>query len=488
VSSKRRWFALALIVAGVTAASMGPSPRAQESAVLAVEAAGIVSVDVETWLRISDVAGQIYIRAGKEDELRFLSTLESSPRDEIAVELSATDRTFWIRPEPGTEVERRRLEVSVPEGLSVTIEAKATRIAVNSIGGRVEIQGETLEIHAGALGDSIELDVQGGTVDIRGVEGDLTLRGTDLHAAFSGVSGLAYAVLSGGQARVARCAGEVELDLDGVDLQVDGAQGPFQLRGRRGKAEITGLASGGELNLEDTLLVLSNCVGDLDIESDSEIRFRDNEASIHIMGYGASLRGSGNMGLLEIVTHGSEVVLEKVRGPVRVQGHGLDVRMSEIGGEVVVLTNSSNIELVGVAAPVTVENDYGDITVERASDEVTITNREGNVRLTDMKSAVQVDADGEEVTVWWSTLDPKRNSKITNEGGDVSVKLPAQGGCRVQAKSHFGRIESGLPDVVVSDDGSSAEGMINRRSRPALVIESQGVVRLSPAGGGDEES
>ena len=105
-----------------------------------------------------------------------------------------------------------------------------------------------------------------------------------------------------------------------------------------------------------------------------------------------------------------------------------------------------------------------------------------------MKAAVQVDADGDDVTVWWSSLDPKRNSKITNEGGDVSVKLPGQGGCQVRAKSHFGRIESGVPDVVVSDDGSSAEGMVNRRSRPAVVIESQGVIRLSAVGGDNEES
>jgi hypothetical protein len=468
-------------------ASIEPTPRAQGSTVLAVEAAGIVPVDVETWLRISDIAGEIYIRAGKEGELRFLSTVESSPRDEIAVELSSADRTFWIRPEPGTEAERRRLEVSVPEGLSVTIEANATRIAVNSLGGRLEIRGETLEVHAGALRDSAEMEINGGSVDIRGVEGDFTLRGTGLYAGVSGISGFAYAILSGGRARVAGCAGEVELDLHEVELEVDGVEGPFRLVGRQGKAEITGLGSGGELELEETPLILSACVGDLDIESDSEIRFRDNEASIHIMGYGASLRGSGNLGLLEIVTHHSEVILEKVRGPVRVQGDGLTVRMSEIGGEVIGLTNSSNIELVGVAAPVTVENEYGDITVERATDEVTITNLDGNVRLTDMKSAVQVDADGDDVTVWWSALDPKRNSKITNEGGDVSVKLPAQGGCRVQAKSHFGRIESGFPDVIVSDDGSTAEGMINRRSRPALVIESQGVVQLSPAGG-DERS
>ncbi|MDX1390413.1 MAG: DUF4097 family beta strand repeat-containing protein, partial [Acidobacteriota bacterium] len=274
--------------------------------------------------------------------------------------------------------------------------------------------------------------------------------------------------------------GDVELDLDDVELEVDGSGGPFRLEARGGKAEITALGSGGEIRLEETPATLSGCQGDLDIESDAEIALRNNKASIHVMGYGASLRGFAHEGLLEIVTRAADVILENVQGPVRVQGDGLHVSMQEIGGEVYVATTSSNINLRRMRAAVTVDNDYGDVTMGEVDGKIAVTNRDGNVVLEELKTEVEVEADGDDVRVSWASLDSNAGpSTIRNAGGGVSVVLPPNGGCTLRATSRFGRIESELADVIVSDDGSSAEGSVNRRSRPVVVVESEGPVQLA---------
>ena len=77
------------------------------------------------------------------------------------------------------------------------------------------------------------------------------------------------------------------------------------------------------------------------------------------------------------------------------------------------------------------------------------------------------------------SMTSREGSTITSLRGDVTVHFPAQGGCLVEASAGYGRIESDLETVRVSEDGARASGMVNRRSRPTVRVESAGSVVLA---------
>lgn len=109
---------------------------------------------------------------------------------------------------------------------------------------------------------------------------------------------------------------------------------------------------------------------------------------------------------------------------------------------------------------------------------MSVVSRNGTVRLTQLGGPINVEANGERVEVVWKTLNQTADSFIHNEGGDVFVGFPGQGGCKVEAFSRFGRIETDLPDLEVSSDGNRASGILNARSRPTVRVESEGSIEL----------
>jgi hypothetical protein len=70
------------------------------------------------------------------------------------------------------------------------------------------------------------------------------------------------------------------------------------------------------------------------------------------------------------------------------------------------------------------------------------------------------------------------DSRIENASGDVTLHFPANGSCRIEARSNFGRIETDLADVRISDDGNVAAGMLGRATRPTVHVVSEGDVYL----------
>jgi len=223
---------------------------------------------------------------------------------------------------------------------------------------------------------------------------------------------------------------------------------------------------------------LRECKGELTIETDDEVQFNETEASLHVNNWGGSVRGSGNTGLVEIKTEGAQVLVEKIQGPLRVQGDRLELSASEVAGEVLVYVTSSTVEVDGAAAGTVVENEFGDVTVRRSKQEVRVTSRNGDVRVLEHNGTVEVDAEGPAVEVSWSSVGRDKDSRIENASGDVTLRFPPNGSCRIEARSNFGRIETDLPDVRISDDGNAAAGMLGRGTRPTVHVLSEGDLYL----------
>lgn len=438
---------------------------------------GAVPLEDATRVRIHGIAGRLSIRPGRGGELRFLSTLLAKPAEKSAVVLRREPGLLEVVPPPDSQV-ARLLEVSVPGGVALEISSSSSRIEVRGLQGGLRVEGEALDVALDAIG-SATVVLRNSKARVAGTGGALTLDGVASSFEVEGVQGALFATQTGGTLLVRGLVGDGELDLGDVALTLRGSRAGLRVRAHGGTIDLEELGQGAHLELTDAPLELTSCRGEIDVSTDSGVRFENLEADLHVDGYGASVTGTGNGQLVEIVTDGAEIDLREIQGPVRIQGANLSLNLEGIGGELIVLATSSTISIARTAAPVTVQNDYGDIAVRAALGGVRIVSSDGDVHLTEISGPVEVESNGTQVVVSWTTLDDKNDSYILNEGGDVDVVFPWRARCRVDATSRHGRVSSEIPDAPSDPDGSRASGSLNQGESPTVRIESQGSIHLA---------
>jgi hypothetical protein len=218
----------------------------------------------------------------------------------------------------------------------------------------------------------------------------------------------------------------------------------------------------------------------MSIVSDSQVQFNGCTGTLHIENSAGSVVGVKHDGVVEVTTHGAQVALGQIQGQLRIAGDGLDVKLQQIRASVGVLTRSSNVTVELASEAVTVENDGGDVTIKNADGQIDLKARGGRVQIAKARGPVTVQADNEEVDVEWDVLPSAADSKITNEGGSVTVRFPPAGDTRIDATSRNGRIENALAKVVVDPDGGAAQGVANGGGSDlkTVTILASGDVRL----------
>jgi hypothetical protein len=179
-----------------------------------------------------------------------------------------------------------------------------------------------------------------------------------------------------------------------------------------------------------------------------------------------------------VITDGATVHLERIKGTVRVEGQDLRVRLREIGGEAIVRTSLSELFVESTEAALEISNDFGDIAIAKANGPVKVESRDGDVRVSELRGPLKLTADGNEVEVSWAEIRGEEDSSVSNQRGNVSLRLPANGRCRVDASAEFGSIESDLPGVRVSDDGRAASGALGGASKPLVRVRAGGALYI----------
>jgi len=469
-----RGILIALVVAG---AFIGTTSG--EDLLLGEEAGAAVAVEGERRLIVEGIHGEILVRGEPTDELRFVSSVPGGDDVRIPVALWTDQTSFRITPTTGTEARARKLEIGIPAEMYLRIRTTEGTVRIAAVDGDVEIEGRKLLVVARQLGSGLDVQMEEGDIHVEGVAADVTIRGKIGEADIRQVGGLVIGELHGGRASFSRLAGGADLNLQDCNTLVSSVGSELRLEASGGEAEIEGLSNGGRIKLMGTPIGVSDSEGNIEIESDALVRFHDNTAAIRVINFAAAVRGASNGGPVSVEAHGGPVNLESIVGTVRVEGDDLEVSLEGIQGDLAIHTTSSSVEISHAEGPVRVENEYGDVTVTGSEGKVTVISREGDVRLSELRGPVDVDADAPLVEVAWKSLGVDGDSVIQNEGGDVVVRFPARAGCVIDASSGFGRIESNLPGVAVSDDGGRASGMLNRRGRPRVKVRSEGSLRMT---------
>lgn len=458
---------------------------AQDDAQLLYEGSGgVIDVQNENRILVEGIEGTVHTRVGKPGEVRFECRSLTNRREERAVSLWVEGRRFVIRPPEGSVAERLLLEIAIPPLLDVEVHLANSRLQANGLRRSLSVRGRESTVDAHGIGGAVDVKLVGGALTVDGAQQDVTVETEQVEVKLSNIGGFLTASFTGGSARLNTLADGADLTVDQTQLITDTVEGHVVIRATGGAVGLYRTSQGAELEMSESPLTLSETKGAIVIETDdAAVEFRNHTGAIRLDGYGGSLRGSGVTGPLEVNVSEMEITLEKLGGVSTIQGDGLKVHAQEVKGSLTIQTGASTIVVQGIEAELVVQNDFGDVFVSGAVKDVTIETRDGNVRVSEQAGPLELKANGPEVVVGWSGMSPEKNSVVQNEGGSVSLSFFAKARCRVQAESKFGRVQSELADVRVSEDEQHASGILGRGSRPMIQAVATGDVLIGYAEG-----
>lgn len=456
----------------------GEGVRAQETTLLAEEAAAIVPVDGKVRVLVRGIRGSIDIRKNEtRGELRLLCYGADAKRELLPVAIWEDGSTLRIEPRAGSEAVGHALQIYLPERLDLRIETEGASVDLTELSGELEVRGRRLELVARAVLGGVRADLDGGSASFSSIGSSVDVQAREMRLDIRDVRGGVLLRQSGGEARIERVKGSTRAETENATLTIVEAPG-VSVRSKRGKVALSAVV-GADLSLNEAPLSLQRVRGELDIQTDAEVRFNDCQAALHIDGYGASVFGVHNDGLVEVKTHNAEVRLERIDGPLRVAGEGLKIRLQLLEGETLVYVRGSEVEVDGNKDHLVVDSAEGNVTVRQSVGPVEVRATGGTVRMLDLRGPADLRADAEDSEVSWAALPTDRDSYLENTGGDLSVRFPAVGTTRIEARTKSGRIEADLANISIDPSGTSASALIGIGTSRTIQIVSSWNIRLS---------
>ena len=476
----RLW--IAVMVGGLTVGSVlaaaGLSLPTGEP--FSVEPSVLVPIEDVSAVWIVGIRGQLSISTRETRELQVISLAPGAEGAELPVGIWRDGGRLIVAPAPGDRSGPRVLDVEVPKGFSIAVDAVDSDVVILSEGGTIDLRGDHVRATIQSPGASVLADVLAGTLNVSDSK-DANVRVRATATTISGMSGSVTVRATGGAVTVAAGTGSTDVDSEDCTLAFSALSGPLHVKAQRGQATVAGIKAGAELALAGTPLQLKAGKGNITVTSDATVVFEAMAASMHFDMFGGSLKGKGNDGILELRGRNTELNVESITGGMRVQGDGITTRVVDVGEELQLDTTSSDI-VVDRAERVVLKADGGNVMIQRATGAVSAKVVGADVRILDGSGSVNLELERGDGEVSWTSFSGDKDSILANKNGNLTVRFPASGGCRVEAKSKDGRIDSDLPTVRVMDDATEAQGPVNGGYRPIVHITATGDIQLLHGG------
>jgi len=472
-TSAARLFLLALLAAFPGA----PEAWAQSATPLAEEPEGTVEVSGESRVMVSGLVGEITLQGGPPGVLSFQGRTLDGRREPVPVALWLEGGVFRVGPAAKAAQEPLSVVLSVPPELVAEVEASASKLRASGLRGAIRVRGTQLETHVERCEGSVLLELQGGAARVSQSPGEIEIRGREISATLQGASGRVTLGTIGGRIDL-REVGGVEGETEGTQVEIDGAHGPVRLSARSGSVTARNVFLGGEFRMNGALLSVRRARGQVEIESNAEVRFAETD-SVRVSGIGASVNGSSNAVSFEMHGDGGTVNLERLGGTATVSGSGLDLTLWHVAAAKIDVA-TSEVKIDGTTGPLEISGEGSDLRILNAAQEVTIRARGGSLQVLELMGPAQIQAEAERVEVSWGTQLIAKSSSVQNDAGSVSVVLPSGAACRLEAETRYGRIESDLPGIEVSTEGTRASGSLGNGNRSTVLrIVAEGDITLS---------
>lgn len=468
-SFRTRWIVAALIGSVALDAAVAAAARELPTGEpFAVESAVIVPFEEVTAVSIVGIRGNISISTREKRELQVISRTNGPDGVESPVGIWQDGSRLIVAPAPGDSGGALRLDVEVPKGVAIAVEAADSDLVILSQGGTVDLHGNKMRATVQAVGGSVVADLVAGTLTVVDSK-DVTARLRGTSATISAITGNVTVRSVGGTIKVAAVDGSTEVESEHSKLTFEKLSGSLRVTAQKGEAIVAGIKAGAAFALVGTPLRLKEGMGDITVTSDAAVVFQAMEASMRLEMNGGSLHGKGNQGDLDLRGRNTEVNVESITGVLHIQGDGLTATIVDVRGELQVEATVSDVA-IDRAGDVVLSVDSGSVTIHQAAGAVKAKVTGADVHILDAMGAVALEMDGGDGEVSWAAISGEKESTLRNAGGKLTVRFPARGGCRVDAKSDYGRIDSELETIVVADDFASARGPVNNGYHPYVHI------------------
>ncbi len=193
-------------------------------------------------------------------------------------------------------------------------------------------------------------------------------------------------------------------------------------------------------------------------------------------------------GTVKILTNSGEIHVASAGSGAELKTSGGDIQIGPVGGDLKAQTLAGDIRAGAVGGSISVETTGGDIRVERVGGSVGARTGAGDIILPSVRGAVEAQTGGGDVRVAIVTREARGGVSIRDDGGDVTLTLPAdfRGEVDLQVLDSAPQetfIRSDFPEVAVTrqHDSQRASGLLNGGGPKVVVRTHSGSIRLRKA-------
>jgi len=400
--------------------------------------------------------GDVEVAAWEGEGIRVQARIEVKGDDaerfggKIRIEIDAKDDPFTIR----TEYPSGKWE-DLSFGVSLKIEIP--------VGHSLDVKNSFGDIGVSAIRGAVAANVDCGDLEVRGVEGELTLQSS---------FGKVMLKDSRGKTTITGNCGAVDVEkLAAGDLHVNNKFGAVKVGGVAGGVDID--CANGEVSVERAASRVKT------EGSFGELTFKEIGGPLVVSGKNSTVIASGVAGPVTIETSFGNISLRGVRGDCRIHGKNGSVSIEDVEGNVAV------------------ENLFGPVSVAGVGGSLRIESKNGSV---DARVLSYGDEKGGKEAGEKAGKERKGNRiELISTFGLIDITLPDPPSFRLDASTSFGRIKSdfelsGLEKGLTSEKcscrlGAGAAAIILRAANGDIRIRkaAAGKARGAPPSDGPEK-
>jgi hypothetical protein len=204
--------------------------------------------------------------------------------------------------------------------------------------------------------------------------------------------------------------------------------------------------------------------------------FVPREFSVDLRSASGPIRIEDVIGAVRARTTGGRIDVRGVEGPVRLRTSAGEVEVTEVRGDVEVRAQQGAVELAWISGSVDARTGQGDMKVRHVDGPIALRADEGELELRDLRGPVE--AKTESGAVYASFVgDPA--GVLETQGGSIEVRLPAQAGVALDARTGRGRVELAEALALTGERAADrVEGRLNGGGETLRVYTARGSVRL----------
>jgi hypothetical protein len=153
------------------------------------------------------------------------------------------------------------------------------------------------------------------------------------------------------------------------------------------------------------------------------------------------------------------------------------VRAAGLTGNFVLRDANGSISAANISGAIALQTASGSISTSRVSGQVSAITGNGTITTTSTRLRGHSLVRAQNGTInFHGSLDPGSHAVFRNTNGAIGITLPRGSSVLVDARTHFGSINSGFSSVHVTSDsaGRVANGRVGRRASARLSIETMG--------------